>query len=203
MAETQPHAVIVAGPNGAGKSTLAPRLLVGAFAVSTYVNADVIAQGLAGFDPASAAVQAGRIMLSRLEELRRRRADFAFETTLSGLSLRTAVERLHGDGYATHLFYLWLPSADMAIERVRARVALGGHSVPDGDVRRRYERSAVNFRDVYRRLVTDWFIYDASGSGAARAGVPVALGAGDASCQIHRSGAWSSLLTGTENVRER
>ena len=90
-AEARPHAVIVAGPNGAGKSTLAPRLLAEEFDVSLYVNADVIAQGLAGFDPGSVAVRAGRIMLERIAELHRERASFAVESTISGNSLNAFV----------------------------------------------------------------------------------------------------------------
>jgi predicted ABC-type ATPase len=140
----RPHAVILAGPNGAGKSTLAPWLLAGELGVRTFVNADVIAQGLAGFDPASAAIEAGRIMLRRLDEMRRAGADFAFETTLSGLAHRRTIRRLHESGYETHLVYLWLPSPDTAVERVRTRVRLGGHDVPERDVRRRYARSLRN-----------------------------------------------------------
>jgi predicted ABC-type ATPase len=192
---TQPHAVIVAGPNGAGKSTVAPRLLVGAFQVSTFVNADVIAQGLAGFDPASAAIQAGRIMLARLEDLRRERADFAFETTLSGLAHRRTIERLRGDGYKVHLFYLWIPRPELSITRVQTRVSIGGHHISDEDVRRRYRRGIENFRDVYRWLVTDWFIYD----GAAPLGerpTLLALGGGDTFSQIHKTGSWTALLEG-------
>ncbi|HEX6746256.1 MAG TPA: zeta toxin family protein [Longimicrobium sp.] len=189
----QPHAVILAGPNGAGKSTLAPRLLVGAFEVGTFVNADVIAQGLAGFDPASAAMQAGRIMLARLDELRRARADFAFETTLSGLAHRRTLERLRADGYAIHLFYLWVPSAEFSVERVTTRVRLGGHAVPPEDVRRRYNRSIDNFREVYRWAVTDWMVYDATRANSGRL-APVALGVGDAACQILKAGDWATLV---------
>jgi predicted ABC-type ATPase len=189
----QPHAVLVAGPNGAGKSTLAPRLLVGAFQVPTYVNADVIAQGLAGFNPASAAIQAGRILLERVDELRRARADFAVETTLSGMSLRNIVARLRKDGYAVHLLYLWLSSPQAAVDRVGARVRLGGHAVPEGDIRRRFMRSVRNFDQVYRQVVTDWLMYDASAVTSPRVPVPIALGAGEASLQIYDEVAWQAL----------
>ncbi len=97
----------------------------------TFVNADVIAQGLAGFDPASAAIEVGRIMLRRLDELRRAGVDFASETTFSGLAHRRAIRRLHESEYETHLVYPWLPSPDTAVERVRTRVRLGGHDVPN------------------------------------------------------------------------
>lgn len=133
-----PQAVIIAGPNGAGKSTLAPLLLAREFSISTFVNADVIAQGLAGFDPASAAIRAGRIMLDRLRELREARSDFAFETTLSGLAHRRTVLDLNDAGYETHLVFLWVPVPDVSVDRVRLRVTMGGHDVPEEDVRRRF-----------------------------------------------------------------
>lgn len=188
----QPHVVIIAGPNGAGKSTLAPRLLVGRVRVPIYVNADVIAQGLAGFDPASAAVRAGRIMLDRVEDLRRARTSFALETTMSGMSLRNSATRLLADGYAVHLLYLWLPSADDAVERVRIRVELGGHSVPEADIRRRFVRSLHNFDRVYRQIATDWLVYNASAAFAAEAPVPIAVGAGEAILQINDAAAWGA-----------
>lgn len=80
----RPQAVVIAGPNGAGKTTAAPRLLHAGVGIDAFVNADVIAQGLSGFSPASAALEAGRIMLHRLDELAQARADFAFESTLAG-----------------------------------------------------------------------------------------------------------------------
>ena len=140
----RPHAVIIAGPNGAGKTTLAPHLLAGELGVRTFVNVDILAQGLAGFDPASAAVQAGRVMHRWLDELRRARVDFAFETTLSGLSLRRTIADLHAADYRTFLVYFWLSDPETAVERVRGRVRLGGHDVPERDVRRRFFRSVHN-----------------------------------------------------------
>lgn len=190
----QPTAVILAGPNGAGKSTLAPDLLAGEFDVRTFVNADVIAQGLAGFDPASAAIQAGRIMQRRLEELRNARESFAFETTLSGLSLQAAVRRLHSSGYTTQLIYLWLPSPEMAIERVRTRVRFGGHDVPEVDVRRRFFRSVRNFEHMYRPIVTLWRVYEAAPLTDGPPAV-IASGAGETVRQIWNADAWTELQT--------
>src|ERR1700741_4972704 len=113
-----PQAVIIAGPNGAGKVTLAPRLLAGELEVLAFVNADVIAQGLAAFSPEMAAVEAGRTMLRWIRGRGRSGVDSAFETTLSGLRLRRTIESLHAGGYSTHLAYLWLPNPEVAIERV-------------------------------------------------------------------------------------
>lgn len=128
-----PQAVVIAGPNGAGKTSSAPDLLRDTVGIKSFVNADVIAQGLAGFRPESAAFEAGRVMLRRLEELARVREDFAFESTLAGRSAHRLLTRLIGVGYDVHIVYLWLPTPEMAVARVRRRVEAGGHHVPDGD----------------------------------------------------------------------
>lgn len=159
--EASPHAVVVAGPNGSGKSTLAPKLLAQEFGITIYVNPDVIAQGLAGFDPASAGIRAGRILHERLEELRAERESFAVESTISGRSLQRVVRTLKAAGYTTLLVYLWLPEPDLAVERVANRVRLGGHHVPEADIRRRFYRSVVNFDTVYRRITDSWRVYHA------------------------------------------
>lgn len=155
------QAVIIAGPNGSGKSTLAPWLLREEFDIHIYVNADDIAREIAGDDLQSAAIEAGRIVHARLEQLREEGADFAIETTLSGRALRRTVDRLLRAGYDVHLIYLWQPSPDLAVQRVRTRVLLGGHDVPEDDIRRRILRSVANFEHVYRGLVSTWRVYDA------------------------------------------
>jgi len=163
MSEPRPNVVILAGPNGAGKSTAATTLLHGAFGVDEFVNADVIARGLSAFDPERVAIAAGRIMLARLDELAAQRADFAFETTLATRSLATWVRNLKTSGYDVHLFFLWLSSADLAVERVLQRVEAGGHFVPDEVVRRRYSAGIRNFFNLYRPLTTTWVLFNSSG----------------------------------------
>lgn len=197
-----PHAVILAGPNGAGKSTLAPLLLAGELGVCTFVNADVIAQGLAGFDPASAAIEAGRILLRRLDELRRQGADFAFETTLSGLAHQRTIRDLHASGYSTYLIYLWLPSPETAVERVRLRVRLGGHDVPERDVRRRYFRSVRNFDRAYRQIVSRWRVYDGLRSLEMDSLPLIAEGAGDAVRRVLELKAWDDLQSMIKRAEE-
>jgi predicted ABC-type ATPase len=191
--DARPHAVIVAGPNGAGKSTLAPRLLAQEFGIHIYVNADVIAQGLAGFDPASVALRAGRIMLERIADLHRERASFAVESTISGASLNGFVQRLKSSGYRTHLVYLWLPGPDIAVDRVRARVAHGGHSIPEPDIRRRFYRSVANFERVYRRTVDFWRVYHAVTAPADPEPPLIAGGEGDRTMDIVDADAWTEL----------
>src|SRR5262245_50857903 len=115
MPEPSPVVVVLAGPNGAGKTTASRTLLADTLNLMTFVNADVIAQGLAGFDPDSAAVEAGRIMLERLHKLAEQRADFAFETTLAARSLAGWLKGLRETGYTVHLVYFWLESAELAV----------------------------------------------------------------------------------------
>src|SRR3954471_1327464 len=141
MAEASPSVILLAGPNGAGKTTASRTLLADTLGVLTFVNADVIAQGLAGFDPDSAAFEASRIMLERLHGLANRRESFAFETTLAARSYAPWLDELRRSGYEVRLYYFWLHSADLAVARVRLRVSQGGHDVPEATVRQRYRRS--------------------------------------------------------------
>jgi predicted ABC-type ATPase len=158
--DKSPHVIILAGPNGAGKSTSAPVLLRDTFAVDEFVNADAIAQGLSAFRPESVALEAGRIMLKRLQELADKRVDFAFETTLASRTFAPWLKRLASTGYKSHLIFLTLPDADTAISRVVSRVRLGGHHVPTSDIRRRFELGLRNLFYLYMPMISSWQIYD-------------------------------------------
>jgi predicted ABC-type ATPase len=164
----QPTAIILAGPNGAGKTTSARTVLAETLAVMTFVNADVIAQGLAGFAAETSAMEAGRIMLARLEKLAIERADFAFETTLAGRAYAQWLQYLKTSGYEIGLIYFWLESPELAIARVAQRVREGGHSIPEATIRQRYRRSMENFFKLYRPLATSWHVYDNSQGAAPR-----------------------------------
>jgi predicted ABC-type ATPase len=140
-----PNVIVISGANGAGKSTLAPYLLRDTFGITEYVNAHTIAEGLSAFASEAAAFDAGRIMLKRLNELAAERRDFAFETTLASRSYAKRPSTLQSSGYYFHLFYLWIKSSQLAVERVRARVRLGGHDISEATINRRYERGRLNF----------------------------------------------------------
>lgn len=163
LSDVRPSIVILAGPNGAGKSTIAPALLQGALAVDEFVNADVIARGLSAFDPESVAIAAARVMLTRLHELAEQRVSFAFETTLASRTFAPWLRDLRAAGYEIELLFLWLPSADFAVERVADRVRAGGHNVPAETVRRRYRAGLRNFFSLYEPLASAWRLYDSSG----------------------------------------
>lgn len=146
MTESSPQVVMIAGPNGAGKSTLAPFLLRDSLDLQDYVNADPIALGLSGFNPASVAFKAGRVMMNRLHDLARHGKSFAFETTLATRSYAAWIEGLRREGYNFQLIFLWLRSPKLAVQRVHERVLAGGHDVSESVVIRRYARGLKNFR---------------------------------------------------------
>ena len=153
---------IIAGPNGSGKTTFAKLFLPDYVQCQNFVNADLIAQGLAPFDPRAAAIKAGKLLLQQIHEYTNRGVDFAFETTLSGKSYLSLLAELKEKGCALHLFFLWLPSAELAIARIKERVQEGGHNVPAEDVRRRFARGINNFFTLYEPLLDSWMLFDNS-----------------------------------------
>src|SRR3990167_4404493 len=153
---------IIAGPNGSGKTTFAKMFLPDYAKCQHFVNADLIAQGLAPFEPRTAAIKAGKLVLQQIHEHARRGVDFAFETTLSGKSYVSLLTGLKAKGYGLHLFFLWIPSPDLAIERIKDRVAEGGHHVPAEDVRRRFVRGIRNFFKLYESMLDSWILFDNS-----------------------------------------
>jgi predicted ABC-type ATPase len=155
---------IIAGPNGAGKTTFAQEFLPNEAECPVFINADLIAAGLSPFSPGSAAVKAGRLMLEAMTDHEAKGESFAFETTLAGLAYTRHIPRWRAKGYHVTMFFLSLPTAEMAIARVAERVRQGGHHVPDEIVRRRFTAGKRNFERVYRDIVDAWAVYDNSGN---------------------------------------
>ncbi len=153
---------IIAGSNGSGKTTFARSFLPDYINCPNFVNADLIALGLAPFDPRAAAIKAGKLVLQQIHEYEAKNADFAFETTLSGKAYATLIMELKKKGYGVHLFFLWIPSPELAIARIKDRVVEGGHNVPADDVRRRFIRGIRNFFNLYEPLVDSWMLFDNS-----------------------------------------
>ena len=190
MASTSPNIVVVAGPNGSGKSTSAPALLRDYLGIIEFVNADVIAQGLSGFRVESVAMQAGRIMLTRLRELARRRVDFAFETTLASRTFAPWLRELRDSDYRVHLLFLWLPSPELAVARVATRVQKGGHHVPDETIRRRYHAGLRNFFRLYQSVVDAWILFDNASTEVHKL---IALQVEGAEIQVTNQTLWDSI----------
>lgn len=186
MATEQPIAIVLGGINGAGKTTSSQRLLAEQLALMCFVNADAIARGLNAFAVESVALQAGRVMLARLDELVEDRADFAFETTLSGRTYLAFLKSIRQKGYAVELYYFWLRSPEMAVSRVQSRVKSGGHNIPEATIRRRYGRSLAAFWNDYRHLADSWYLYDNSSTDA----ILVAAGSQSDTPMIADEAAW-------------
>lgn len=159
----KPRCIVIAGPNGAGKTTFACDYLPAIAGLIHFVNVDLIAGGISPLRPELAAVTAGRLVLRELARLVEAKADFAFESTLSGLRYAKRIQGWKAQGYSIEIAYLRLASPQLALSRVAARVKQGGHDVARSDVLRRYKRGWSNFLDVYRPLADDWTLYDNSG----------------------------------------
>src|SRR4029079_12688809 len=131
MPDLTKRILVVAGPNGAGKTTFAREFLPREADCPTFVNADLIADGLSPFDPGRAAIRAGRIMLRLMAEHVEKGQSFAFESTLAGRNYARSIPRWRGVGYRVTIFFLSPPSPEMAIPRVAERVRQGGPGIPE------------------------------------------------------------------------
>lgn len=149
-----PEAVVIAGANGAGKTTFARELLPALYPAIEFLNVDEIQADASTF---AHPVAAGRELLRRLGEVERRRDNFAIETTLSSTMYARRMRSWKTWGYRLSLHFIELPSEEFAVRRVAMRVAAGGHSVPESDVRRRYRRGLALFAQVYKPLVDEWY----------------------------------------------
>jgi len=153
---------IIAGCNGAGKTTASFTILPEIINCKEFVNADEIAKGLSPFQPEKVAIEAGRIMLSRINELLSKNRSFAFETTLSTKSYKSKLIEAQGRGYTVTLIFFWLQSVELAKERIKVRVSEGGHNIEPNVVERRYLKGIKNLFDIYLPIVDGALIFDNS-----------------------------------------
>lgn len=159
----QSRLFIIAGCNGAGKTTASFNILPDLLNCQEFVNADEIARGLSPFQPETVSIQAGRLMLKRIDELLTRNQDFSFETTLATRTFVHTINEAQGKGYYVSLIFFWLDSPELAKDRVRKRVSEGGHSIEDEVVERRYWAGISNLFQVYFNKVDSLLVYDNSG----------------------------------------
>ncbi len=157
-----PQLYVISGCNGAGKTTASYALLPEMLGCSQFVNSDEFAKSLSPFSPDAASIQASKLMLLKMNYLFNRKEDFAIATTLATRSLKRMIVKSRAQGYNVTILYFWLNSPELAIERVRARVASGGHNIPDEVVRRRYTAGLHYFFNVYRQMADRWILADNS-----------------------------------------
>ena len=153
---------IISGCNGAGKTTASYTVLPDVLGCKEFVNADEIARGLSPFNPESVAIEAGRLMLQRIEDLLYKNETFSIETTLATKSYINLIRKAQAKGYTVRLLFFWLNSPELALQRIEERVARGGHNIPESVVRRRYVTGISNLFHLFMNEVDFWEIYDNS-----------------------------------------
>ena len=184
------HLYIIAGCNGAGKTTASFTILPEMLHCKEFVNADEIAKGLSPFNSESVAIEAGKIMLRRMQELIRARVDFAFETTLAPRSYMHLVELAKSHGYLVTLVFFWLNSPDLAVARVKMRYANGGHDIEENVVRRRYFSGLRNLFLLYLPLCNFWMMINSSVTPSQL----IAEGADDKKIKVHQPQVYNEIL---------
>ena len=153
---------IISGCNGAGKTTASYSVLPQILQCREFVNADEIARGLSPFNPEGVAIEAGRLMLSRIQDLLSHNISFSIETTLATRSYFNLVQQAHQQGYTITLLYFWLSSPELAVRRVAERVSKGGHNIPTDVIHRRYYMGIKNLFNIYTPIVDAWMMVDNS-----------------------------------------
>jgi len=183
---------IIGGPNGAGKTTASYTILPEILQCSEFVNADEIARGLSPFNPEGMAIEAGRLMLQRIQDLLEEGKSFAIETTMATRSYAKLIERAQGQGYQVTIFYFWLNSPVLAQNRVAERVLRGGHNIPANVILRRYQLGRTNFFNIFLPLADKWILVDNSNPQAEI----VAQGGRDSEQQIYDFLKWKEVNHG-------
>ena len=193
-----PDLYIIAGCNGAGKTTASYTVLPEILHCREFVNADGIAAGISPFNPESVAFEAGRIMLNRIDQLIREKADFGFETTLAARNYLSLIRTAREEGYRITLLYFWLSSPDFARQRVAKRVSMGGHNIPGYIIERRYYRGIFNLLNLYIPICDSWMVIDNIDE------VPEVIANGGINGEklIKNSDIWSIILKQSEYARK-
>ncbi|MBS1592736.1 MAG: zeta toxin family protein [Bacteroidetes bacterium] len=192
-----PNLYIIAGCNGAGKTTASNTILPEILHCREFVNADNIAAGISPFNPDGAAIEAGRIMLTRINQLITEGKDFAFETTLSTRSYVSLVRKAQSLGFKVTLVFIWLSSPQAAKERVAIRVKNGGHFIPDDVVERRYYRGIENLVKLFMPICDYWMI----GESALPEVNIIATGNGDIEIVVENYDIWDTIMKQANNER--
>jgi predicted ABC-type ATPase len=194
MPNSQKQIFIIAGCNGSGKTTLAFKLLPDFLAVYDFVNADEIAKGLSPLKPESVALSASKIMIERLKTLMNEGKSFAFETTLAGKNYFKFIKQAQELGYKVNLLFLWLPSVNTALKRVKKRVAQGGHNIPEDTIKRRYKAGISNLINIYIEQVDTAYIAISSAKKSKGLKGLIAKKTAKGKLIVYNEASWSKIL---------
>ncbi len=186
-----PNLYIIAGPNGAGNTTASYNLLPDILHCPNFVNADEIARGLSPFAPELVNIQAGKIMLQRIDELLAQGVDFAIETTLATRSYVQLVRRAQALRYKVHLIFFCLEDEEQAIQRVAQRVSNGGHGIPEPDIRRRFKRGIYNLINLYMPICDSVLVYNNAHGDAI---LVAKKGTSTRDMQVYEQETWNQII---------
>jgi predicted ABC-type ATPase len=184
-----PNLYIIAGCNGAGKTTASYTILPEMLSCKEFVNADEIARGLSPFQPETVSFHAGRLMVARIDLLIEQNVDFAIETTLTTLSYQSTIKLARARGYKVTLLFFWLNDVNLAIERVKSRVAEGGHNIPEAVIIRRYKKGLKNLLRYFVNLCDYWLVIDNS----TRTNKFIAEGKAAVETTVYNLSTWSTI----------
>ncbi len=194
-----PNLYIIAGCNGAGKTTASFTVLPEMLECEEFINADEIARGLSPLNPDRAAIEAGRLMLNKIDKLIIKHSDFAFETTLATKSYVNTIKKSKLNGYQVTLIFFYLDSHELAIERVKNRVREGGHNIPEKTIIRRYNAGLKNLFNLYIPVCDYWMIFDNSNIQSDL----VAEGYSDKEIEIKNSSKFGIIKNKSRNDQKR
>ena len=194
-----PNLYIIAGCNGAGKTTASFTILPEILNCKEFVNADNIAAGLSPFNSESVALEAGKLMLQRIDQLIQEQADFAFETTLAARTYVSLIKYAKTVGYDITLLYFWLSSPGVAKERVAKRVSRGGHNIPSDVIERRYYGGLKNLVGLYIPVCDNWMVINNLGADPEL----IATGTNKGEKTIINNDIWDIILRQSEHDRKQ
>jgi predicted ABC-type ATPase len=205
-----PGIYVLAGTNGAGKSSIAGAMFRQAGA--EYFNPDEAARLIRARDPGLTRAQANGAAwcagVRLLERAIAERRAFAFETTLGGRTITALLERARSVGLEVRIWYIGLSSPELHLARVRARVARGGHDIPEARIRARYDSGRLNLIRLLPTL-TELRVHDNSAEADPHAGVApeprlilhTVRGKVAWSCPLAETPAWAKPILATVLTR--